>query len=140
MRLFALALVLGCLAACNDAAPRREWRASDHTQPQSRGESQGQTPADGPAPDDGQGRARAAAALFRMECASCHGDAGRGDGPMGASVQAPSLVTDAVRALSDADLRAVIANGRGAMPGFGTRYTPDAVAALAEHVRTLAAR
>jgi len=133
-----LPLVLLLAACSDDAEPRRGWRPTDHTQPPTSPGATGTEAAPAPADDDGQGRARAAAALFQMECASCHGANGLGASAGG--IAAPSLASPTVVALTDEALITVIAQGRGAMPAFGARYTPDALRALVEHVRTLAPR
>lgn len=72
-----------------------------------------------------------------MECAGCHGPLGLGNGTSG--MPAPSLLSSTTQGRTDAELVTIIAEGRGAMPPFGQRYTEDAVKALVEHIRTLAA-
>jgi mono/diheme cytochrome c family protein len=67
------------------------------------------------------GNAAAGKALYTTNCASCHGDSGKGDGPVGKSLNPPprdytkadfKFDTDKDgKAGTDADLKAVIKNG-----------------------------
>lgn len=131
-----LALSLGAALACGKGASElREWRPDDH-QPPPAVAPEGQ----GAAEESGDSTARAAAALFSMRCASCHGERGRGDGtarPPG--VQLPDFSDRGFQdAHSDDQLRDVIAKGRGMMPAFGGEITEKGIAALIAHVRALA--
>jgi mono/diheme cytochrome c family protein len=91
----------------------------------------------GSAEETGDPTARAAAALWSMRCATCHGEAGRGDGtgkPPGAALpdfSAPSFQSGH----SDAKLYETIANGRNLMPAFGKELTKEGIEALIAHVR-----
>ncbi|MEM7606922.1 MAG: cytochrome c [Myxococcota bacterium] len=135
-------LVAGVLSlGCSPEPPTQVWTASDHVQPQA-SETQarpgsGPPASDGPAPTSAEQTARAAAALFRVSCASCHGAGGAGDGP--AAEQELASFADAAwqEAQSDEAIAQVIAQGRGAMPGFGQRLPAEAIAALVMHIRTL---
>lgn len=114
----------------------REWQPSDHQPPaaaETTGQGQG---SEGPADPT-----RAAAALWGMRCASCHGEAGRGDGagkPPGAQI--PDFTTAAFQDERDNKrLAEVIFKGQGLMPAFGKEITPEGIAALVSHIRTLRA-
>lgn len=124
----------------------RDWRPEDHAPPEEQpAEGQAEpTAAGAEAPDEEEPSAEtnaiAAAALFRMSCAPCHGNEGHGDGPS----RPPTRVQD----LSDPtwqsshtneQIAQVIFQGRGMMPGFGSQVQPEGIAALVMHVRTLAA-
>jgi mono/diheme cytochrome c family protein len=126
---------LGTLLACGKSE-LREWRPEDH-QPPPAVAPEGQ----GSAEESGDPTARAAAALFSMRCASCHGEGGRGDGsgrPPGAAL--PDFASAAFQsARSDAQLREVISNGRGMMPAFGNEITEPGIAALIGQVRAFGA-
>ncbi len=57
--------------------------------------------------------------LFEINCAVCHGPAGKGDGPaLKYGIPAPALVTDHAKGLSDGYIWGMIRNGRGAMPTY----------------------
>lgn len=68
--------------------------------------------------------------VYDIYCQVCHGDAGRGDGPISAMVGGPfpavrSLVTDTVARRSDGYLYGVVIHaptmGRGLMPVYGDK-------------------
>lgn len=127
------------LAACQERSALREWQPTDHQPPAAvtpEGQGAEAEPSASPEEDD----ARASAALWGMRCASCHGLAGRGDGPErppGAAL--PDMTQPAYRsARSDAELATVIKNGRGLMPAFGDQLSEEGVAALVRHVRRFA--
>lgn len=72
------------------------------------------------------------AAVFANRCASCHGRAGGGG--LGPQLSKGRVVA---RFPDIADQVAVITNGRGGMPGFGTRLSAEEIEAVAEYVRSL---
>jgi mono/diheme cytochrome c family protein len=57
---------------------------------------------------------------FQINCAVCHGEAGKGDGPIlkTKAIFPPALVGAAGEARSDGYIWGVIRNGRGAMPSY----------------------
>jgi len=87
----------------------------------------------------GIGLAADGAALFKSNCASCHGATGQADTPASKALKVPALAGDAkVAGMSDADVAAAIkANPKhGAM----LKKLSDAdVAAVATYVKGLAA-
>lgn len=124
-------------SACESRGELREWQPTDHQPPPAvapEGQAAGSQ-------ETGDPNARAAASLWSMRCASCHGESGRGDGtarPPGAQV--PDLTTAAYKnKRSDAELHAIIKGGRNMMPAFGDQLTDLGIDALIKHVRTLAA-
>ncbi len=92
---------------------------------------------------DGHGLAVAepnGAEVYQRQCVACHGKAGKGDGPAAAAMDPrPSDLTDAERmaALGDEGLLGVIAEGRGAMPGYKSLLTPEQLEAVTEYVRSM---
>jgi len=124
------------LLACDDAGRVREWRPSDHAQPPEVTGNPVRTPSVTPE----EARAQAGSALFRMQCAACHGAGGRGDGPAAMGMNPPDLTLAAMHErVSDADLATVIRSGRGAMPAFGAMIDDAGIAALVGHLRSLRA-
>lgn len=131
----AVALGVG-LGACESKPALREWQPSDHQPPPTvapAGQGEGSS-----APET-DSTARAAAALWEMRCASCHGVRGRGDGPnKPPGAQLPDMTAPSYRsAHSDAELHAIIKQGRGLMPPFAAQLTDLGIDALITHVRTL---
>ena len=131
------------LAACGEShrEPTREWTPDDHQPPPSSGATPGRSAPPEEAASREEVEARMAASLYRTNCATCHGPAGRGDGPgrpPGASV--PDLTSEELQASrTHQDLARVIAQGRGLMPGFADRISPEGMALLVMYVRGLAA-
>jgi mono/diheme cytochrome c family protein len=96
--------------------------------------------------------AAAGKTLFTTNCASCHGDSGKGDGPVGAALQPPprdftkaefKFDTDGDgKPGTDADLKGVITQGAGAFGGsplmapWPTLSDAD-VANVIAHIRSL---
>lgn len=80
--------------------------------------------------------------LYKRQCAACHGDTGKGNGPAASALSPrPANLTDPKRMdqFSDADLLALIANGKGVMPAFAALLKPDELKAVVEYVRSLRA-
>jgi len=74
------------------------------------------------------------AAIFKQRCASCHGaDGGGSVGPQLNEGRMGEKYPDV------ADQIAVVTNGRGEMPNFGSRLTPEEIAAVVEYTRTVLA-
>lgn len=110
MRL-ALLFVLAVAGCTPERGETREWKPSDHDQPA--GAAEPQTPA--PPMTDAQ----LATVAWQERCATCHGKVGRGDGPQGPMLGARDLTSDEfLGKTSDAELAAVIRDGKNRMPGF----------------------
>ena len=79
------------------------------------------------------------AAIFKQNCATCHGATGHADTPAGKSLKVPALAGDAkVAGMSDADVAAAIkANAKHA--AVLKKLSDDDVAAVATYVKGLAA-
>ncbi len=79
-------------------------------------------------------------ALYAQNCAACHGESGRGDGPQAAELSArPANLAAQARMAnqSDADLVATISSGVGlVMPGYAEQLSEAERWALAGFVRT----
>jgi len=120
--------------------PTRDWQPSDHGQPAAP-DPQRMPQAAEEAPEQG-GPERAADALFNMSCASCHGRDGRGQGPQRPpGAQIPDFSDPAFQsARNDVQLRTLIRDGRGLMPGFGKQLNEQGLDALVARVRRFAAR
>ena len=72
------------------------------------------------------------AAVYSARCASCHGaTGGGGSGPALADGRLLEAYPDV------ADQVAVVTDGRGGMPSFSSRLSPEEIEAVVEHTRTL---
>jgi mono/diheme cytochrome c family protein len=98
------------------------------------------TPPPSPAPagtTDGDLGAR----VYAQRCALCHGPEGKGDGAAAAGLNPkPRNHTDGayMNSRTNDQLLAVIRNGKGAMPAWGSVLSEEEIQAVLKHVRTLA--
>src|SRR5512141_3444500 len=67
---------------------------------------------------------------IKAKCALCHGQDGSGQTKQGKQTHTPDLRSADFQKISDADLRARIANGHGHMPSFRSALTTEQVSAL----------
>lgn len=76
--------------------------------------------------------------FYSINCAMCHGTGGTGNGPMGGffPVRPPDL-TGAPQRLSDAQIFAIITQGRGVMPGLYENLDVGDTWDVVNYVRTL---
>jgi cytochrome c oxidase cbb3-type subunit 3 len=137
----ALASLLAA-ASCSKGRAQREWTASDHdrledTPAQSPGAPRPPSPVTAVAGQPGAPSVGAEVeALWSRSCASCHGPGGKGDGPAGRAVRAANLADPAwQKKVTDAEIAATIAKGRGAMPAFD--LNPAALQGLVSKIRSL---
>ena len=79
------------------------------------------------------------AAIFKANCASCHGETGKADTPAGKAMKVPALAGDAkVAGMSDADITASIkANAKHT--AVLKKVTDADIAAVAAYVKGVAA-
>ncbi len=75
---------------------------------------------------------------FKANCVLCHSPDGSGTSPSGKALKAKDLKSAEVQNMTDADLTAAISNGKGKMPAFGKKLSPDAIKGLVEYVRSFA--
>lgn len=88
---------------------------------------------------------RQAQNLYAVNCAACHGDGGRGDGPVAkyfrsnpaAPVPPTDLGSEQVRNLTDGELYWIAANGLGNMPAFGDELTDEQLWTVVLAIRDL---
>lgn len=135
----AAVLLVSLAAACGDPPPGdvREWRPTDH---RNAGEAGEDDPARVPTDDRGATPADAIASVWSTQCASCHGGAGRGDGPLSRSFQGVRDLSDPrwQASVTDVDIANTIRDGRNRMPAFRQSLDAATIQALVPHVRSLA--
>ena len=68
--------------------------------------------------------------VFQDNCARCHGKKAEGH-----FMKGPSLVSGKAAAMSPEDLHKMIANGKGHMPKFGDKLSPEQVDKLVEEIK-----
>ncbi|HUL93394.1 MAG TPA: cytochrome c [Burkholderiales bacterium] len=77
--------------------------------------------------------------LFQANCTSCHGPAGRGDGPAAASLDPrPADLAEMAGHHPDGDFAWKIANGRGPMPPWKS-FTEKQIWSLVNYIKSLGA-
>ena len=74
------------------------------------------------------------AGVYGQRCAGCHG--GDGSGGIGPRLAAGRVVASFP---DPQDQIAVVTNGRGGMPAFADRLTPEEIAAVVDYTRTVLA-
>jgi mono/diheme cytochrome c family protein len=82
----------------------------------------------------------AGADVYKAKCATCHGQDGSGNTPVGKSLQVADLRSAAVQSKSDAELTQSVSEGKGNMPGFKGNISDDEIHAVVTFVRTFAAK
>lgn len=124
------------LVGCGEDRELREWTPEDHVHPPQAQVDPSRVPQEEP---QGSSEERAAAALWLVSCASCHGREGRGDGEAKPPAAQMTDFTDPAwqASTSDQELAEVIAGGRNLMPRFDDRINPRGIAALVGHIRRL---
>jgi mono/diheme cytochrome c family protein len=79
----------------------------------------------------------AGADTFKAKCAMCHGADGSASTGMGKSMGLKPLSSPEVQNMSDADMAALIANGKGKMPAFKGKLTDAQISDVVKYVHTL---
>jgi cytochrome c6 len=74
---------------------------------------------------------------FKAKCAMCHGADGSASSGMGKSMGLKPLSSPEVQGMSDADMAAVISNGKGKMPAMKGKLTDAQISDVVKYVRTL---
>ena len=80
----------------------------------------------------------AGAAVYKTKCAACHGVDGKGETSMGKANKLRDLGSADVQKQTDAELTAIIGNGKGKMPAYNKSLKPEQVKDLVAYIRSLA--
>lgn len=77
--------------------------------------------------------------VYDTNCLPCHGERGKGDGPIGAALQPPPtpLISPKTRAKSDSDLLTIIRDGRAVMPAWKSRLKDQDIQNVLAYIRSL---
>ena len=75
--------------------------------------------------------------VYKAKCAMCHGADGSASTGMGKSMGLKPLGSPDAQKMSDADMSALIANGKGKMPAMKGKLTDAQISDLVKYVRTL---
>jgi mono/diheme cytochrome c family protein len=78
-----------------------------------------------------------AAATYKSKCASCHGADGSGQTTAGKAMKLRDLRSTEVQSQTDDQLLAIIAKGKGKMPGYEKSLGAATCKELVAHMRTL---
>jgi len=85
-----------------------------------------------------QATAEDGAAVFKANCAKCHGDSGNSDTSAGKTLKVPKLNGDAkIAGMSDADIVALV-KGNSKHKSFITKLSDEQIGAAAGHAKQLA--
>lgn len=118
MRKLAGSVLFATLLFACDRAPSStglpEWTPADHDQEPGQAQKGNQG-----AKGSGGGAAVQVELAWRNQCSTCHGAAGKGDGPQGPMFKPPDFTAAAFQDKEkDEDLENAIRNGKGRMPKF----------------------
>lgn len=75
--------------------------------------------------------------LYKARCAGCHGADGSGDTAIGKSMHMRALGSADVQKMSDAELTAMITDGKGAMPAYKDKLSGAQIKDLVGYIREL---
>jgi mono/diheme cytochrome c family protein len=74
---------------------------------------------------------------YKSKCQMCHGADGLGNTPVGKMAKIVSLKDPTVVSATNADLIAVVTNGKNKMPPNKGKLTDDQITAVVAYIRTL---
>ena len=77
------------------------------------------------------------AAIYKAKCASCHGADGSGQTAVGKKMMLKDLRSAEVQGLSDDQLYAIVAKGKGKMPGYEKSLKAATCKELVAYIRQL---
>jgi cytochrome c6 len=72
--------------------------------------------------------------IYKAKCAACHGADAKGK----EALKTKDFASADVQGMSDAELTALITDGKGKMPGYGKSLKPDQIKYLVSYIRSFA--
>jgi len=78
------------------------------------------------------------ATLYKSKCVPCHGADGTANTSVGKAMHIPDLTSADVQKQTDAELTAIITNGKGAMPAYKDKLSADQIKETVGYIRELA--
>lgn len=84
------------------------------------------------AADDAGGKS-----IFTSKCAICHGPKGDGNSPIGKTLNVPDFHSAQAQKMTEAEVKAVITNGKNKMPAFKDTLSDAQIGQLVDYVRHL---
>lgn len=78
-----------------------------------------------------------AAKIYTKNCVLCHAADGSGSSPSGKALKAKDLASGEAQKKSDEDLIEVVSKGKGKMPAFGKKISPEEIKGLVAYIRAL---
>lgn len=75
--------------------------------------------------------------LYLQHCATCHGVNGLADTYVTRHPQMPDAGNLRLSTLPEEETRAIISDGKGAMPAWGKRLSPESIRSVNRHTHTL---
>ncbi len=77
-------------------------------------------------------------AVFKRNCAGCHGADGSGQTAMGRTFKLQDLRSAAVQKMTDAQLAELVSKGKGKMPAYEKRLSHEQIQSVVGYLRELA--
>jgi mono/diheme cytochrome c family protein len=77
------------------------------------------------------------AATYKAKCAMCHGADGKADTPVGKKMGAHDFASPEVQKMTDAELIAITAKGKGKMPAYEKKLSDAEIKDVIAYVRQL---
>jgi mono/diheme cytochrome c family protein len=84
------------------------------------------------------GQAETGEAIYKRNCAGCHGPDGSGQTAMGRSFKLMDLRSADVQKLTDAQLAEVVGKGKGRMPAYEKRLSHEQIQSVVAYLREMA--
>lgn len=75
--------------------------------------------------------------LFASKCTVCHGADASANTPMGKNFKIRDFRSPEVQAQSDDDITTIISKGKGKMPAFGDKLSPEQIKDLVSFIRSV---